>query len=163
MLDIGGPEFLIIIIAVLLLFGPRKLPEVARSIGKWMAHIRRAKEEFDRNIHGFNSEIQDAVDIDNRRAGKSDAPANAGTSQDHNAPPVPMPATEPTIDNDASPSVASDEPDLSEPETDHRNDAESHQRAKPQNPPITVRPAARSLARNQSTNSAANDQNGSAA
>jgi sec-independent protein translocase protein TatB len=39
-------ELLIISIAALLLFGPRKLPEMARILGKTMAELRRAANEF---------------------------------------------------------------------------------------------------------------------
>jgi sec-independent protein translocase protein TatA len=48
----GGIELviLLIIIAVLLLFGPQKLPELARGIGKALGEFRRGKMEVERQI-----------------------------------------------------------------------------------------------------------------
>jgi sec-independent protein translocase protein TatA len=48
----GGFELIIllIIIAVLLLFGPKKLPELARSIGRAWGELRRGKMEVERQI-----------------------------------------------------------------------------------------------------------------
>lgn len=44
--SIGGPELLLIFVLALLLFGPRKLPEIGRTIGKTVAEFRRATQEF---------------------------------------------------------------------------------------------------------------------
>ena len=51
-LGIGGFEWIIllIIIAILLLFGPQKLPELARSIGRAWGELRRGKMEVERQI-----------------------------------------------------------------------------------------------------------------
>lgn len=48
----GGFELIIllIIIAVLLLFGPQKLPELARSLGRAWGELRRGKIEVERQI-----------------------------------------------------------------------------------------------------------------
>jgi len=48
----GGFELIIllIIIAVLLLFGPQKLPELARSLGKAWGELRRGRMEVERQI-----------------------------------------------------------------------------------------------------------------
>ena len=40
--SIGGPELVVIFIVALLIFGPRKLPELGRMLGKGMAEFRRA-------------------------------------------------------------------------------------------------------------------------
>ncbi len=44
--SIGGPEILLIFILALLLFGPRKLPEIGRALGKTVAEFRKATAEF---------------------------------------------------------------------------------------------------------------------
>jgi len=49
-LFIGGPEILIILLFVLLLFGSKKIPEVARMLGKGMREFRRATEEIKREM-----------------------------------------------------------------------------------------------------------------
>ena len=41
MLDIGIPEMLVILVVVLLVFGPGKLPEVGRGVGRMMGEFRR--------------------------------------------------------------------------------------------------------------------------
>jgi Tat protein translocase TatB subunit len=44
-------EILVILVLALILFGPRKLPEIARTIGKFMAEFRRASSDFQTQIH----------------------------------------------------------------------------------------------------------------
>lgn len=44
-------EILVILLLALILFGPRKLPEIARTIGKFMAEFRRASSDFQTQIH----------------------------------------------------------------------------------------------------------------
>jgi sec-independent protein translocase protein TatA len=63
----GGFEWIIllIIIAVLLLFGPQKLPELARGIGKALGEFRRGKMEVERQISTELSEM-DARDVRTR-------------------------------------------------------------------------------------------------
>ncbi len=41
MFDIGFQELVIIFVIALLVFGPDKLPEVGRTLGKWLIEIRR--------------------------------------------------------------------------------------------------------------------------
>lgn len=44
--SIGGPEIFLIFILALLLFGPRKIPEIGRVLGKTVAEFRKATNEF---------------------------------------------------------------------------------------------------------------------
>jgi sec-independent protein translocase protein TatA len=44
--SIGGGEILMIAIVVLLLFGPRRLPEIARLIGRTSAYFQKAVQDF---------------------------------------------------------------------------------------------------------------------
>jgi len=55
---IGVPELILIFIVALVVFGPKKLPELGRSIGKAMAEFRRASNEIK---HSIEKEI-DQVD-----------------------------------------------------------------------------------------------------
>lgn len=61
MFDVGGGELLLIVIAILLLFGPEKLPELARSFGKGMSHLRKAQTEFQRNLNAMADEVDEIV------------------------------------------------------------------------------------------------------
>jgi TatA/E family protein of Tat protein translocase len=47
---IGGPEMIMIFVVILLLFGAKKLPELARGVGKSMGEFKKAREEFEREI-----------------------------------------------------------------------------------------------------------------
>jgi sec-independent protein translocase protein TatA len=50
-LVIPGPtEWLVILVIVLVLFGAKKLPELARSLGQGMNEFRKAREEFDKEL-----------------------------------------------------------------------------------------------------------------
>ena len=46
--SIGAPELLVILVVALIIFGPRKLPQLSRSLGKSLAEFRRASDEFKR-------------------------------------------------------------------------------------------------------------------
>lgn len=61
MFDVGGGELLLIVMAILLLFGPEKLPELARSFGKGMAQLRKAQTEFQRNMNAMADEVDELV------------------------------------------------------------------------------------------------------
>ncbi len=69
---IGGPELLIIFVVVLLVFGPRRLPEIARGIGKGVREFRKLGTEFQREMN-----ISDALERDIRASG-SDSPPSEG-------------------------------------------------------------------------------------
>ncbi len=52
--SLGGPEMLVIFFAILLLFGGKKIPELARGLGKGIREFNQAKasiqEELDQGI-----------------------------------------------------------------------------------------------------------------
>jgi len=45
-MNLGFPEMIFIFLVALLIFGPRKLPELGRQVGKAMAEFKRASNEF---------------------------------------------------------------------------------------------------------------------
>jgi len=45
-MNLGMPEMIFIFLIALLIFGPKKLPEIGRQIGKFMYEFRRASNEF---------------------------------------------------------------------------------------------------------------------
>jgi len=55
MLDIGIQELIVIFIVALLVFGPKKLPELGRTLGKTMAELKKAvsgvKEQMDSELY----------------------------------------------------------------------------------------------------------------
>ena len=58
MFGIGMPELLVILVIAIIFIGPRKLPDVARSLGRGMREFRRASEELKNTI---NLEAQDVT------------------------------------------------------------------------------------------------------
>jgi sec-independent protein translocase protein TatA len=50
MFDLGGGELLMILVGVLILFGPKKLPDLAQGLGKGLRQFRKAQQEFNDQI-----------------------------------------------------------------------------------------------------------------
>jgi sec-independent protein translocase protein TatA len=50
----AAPEWVFISILALVLFGPKKLPEIARGLGKALGELQKAKEDFHREITGVS-------------------------------------------------------------------------------------------------------------
>ncbi len=53
---LGPMEMGAILLVVLLLFGAKKIPELARGVGKGMGEFKKAKQEFDREIRAGEEE-----------------------------------------------------------------------------------------------------------
>lgn len=63
MFDIGGAEFLLIGLAILLLFGPKKIPEIMQSIGKGIRYFRQAQEDFKTQIRDISAEVEKQTNL----------------------------------------------------------------------------------------------------
>ncbi len=48
--NLGGPEILIIFLVVLFLFGSKKIPDLARGLGKTKGEFEKARREFEREL-----------------------------------------------------------------------------------------------------------------
>lgn len=58
MFGIGGQELIVIFLVLLLLFGAKKLPELARGVGKSMGEFKKAREDFEKEITRAENDVQ---------------------------------------------------------------------------------------------------------
>jgi sec-independent protein translocase protein TatA len=49
--NFGGPDLIIILLIILVLFGAKKLPELARGMGQAVKEFQKAKDEFSDELH----------------------------------------------------------------------------------------------------------------
>jgi len=76
MFGIGMPEMLLILAIALIVIGPKKLPDLARSLGRAMREFKKATNEFKETMHidselaevkkafnGINDDVKGAVDL----------------------------------------------------------------------------------------------------
>lgn len=63
-LNMGTPEILVIMFVVLLLFGGKKLPELARGLGRGIREFKDASEGVKREIHNNINNVNSAMDTD---------------------------------------------------------------------------------------------------
>jgi len=52
---LGGPEIIFIAIALILLFGAKKLPQLARGIGESLGEFKKARKEYDDTLEEKSS------------------------------------------------------------------------------------------------------------
>jgi sec-independent protein translocase protein TatA len=74
---ISGGEILIILLLVLLLFGPKKIPEIARAIGKGMNEIKKVQRDINTEINRYSRELENpakqvAEDLEGFKKGLND-------------------------------------------------------------------------------------------
>jgi sec-independent protein translocase protein TatA len=86
--SIGMPELIIIFVIALIIFGPRKLPELGRSLGKSLAEFKRASNEL-------KSTLEEEIRLEEQQQQRSAEAAK---------PAVPAPA--PTLHQDTPPPAA---------------------------------------------------------
>jgi sec-independent protein translocase protein TatA len=85
---IGFPEMLVILVVALIIFGPRKLPELGRSLGRSINEFKRASNEL-------RSTLDEEIRAEERKTAVPAAPA-ALTPAPPPQPPAPhLPATDP--------------------------------------------------------------------
>jgi TatA/E family protein of Tat protein translocase len=77
--SIGMPELIIIFVIALIIFGPRKLPELGRSLGKSLAEFKRASNEL-------KSTLEEEIRLEETRSALDEKKAAA--AQTATAPPA---------------------------------------------------------------------------
>ena len=66
-LDISTGEILLILIVAFLVFGPDKIPAIARKIGRGMNEVRRASDEIKREISKETNKLTNDLNIDDEK------------------------------------------------------------------------------------------------
>ncbi len=61
MFDVGGGELVLIILVILLMFGPKRIPELSRQVGKGLRHFRKAQEDLTQQIRDISAEAAEPV------------------------------------------------------------------------------------------------------
>ena len=90
---IGMPEMMIIAVIALIIFGPRKLPELGKSLGKSIAEFKRASNELKSTLE---EEIRTEELNDARKSAQ--IPPSASTAPSTPAPSAPEGETTPRAD-----------------------------------------------------------------
>jgi sec-independent protein translocase protein TatB len=105
MFGIGGWEMLLILVVALVVFGPKRLPELARSLGRGLAEFRRASTDLRKSFD---------LDLDSNRTPPPEPetlpPAQAGSPALTAAPNATSAASGPTAGPDAGESADRGEP-----------------------------------------------------
>jgi sec-independent protein translocase protein TatA len=108
--SIGMPELIIIFVIALIIFGPRKLPELGRTLGKSLSEFRRASNEL-------KSTLEEEIRLDEQRTSAPAIPPAPAQPAEQANPSTPVYETEqadsPAYDPepaDASASVQEPEP-----------------------------------------------------
>ena len=83
--SIGMPELIIIFVIALIIFGPRKLPELGRSLGKSLAEFKRASNEL-------KSTLEEEIRLEEQQQRRSRPP------RPQPARPQPPPTSQPHAD-----------------------------------------------------------------
>jgi sec-independent protein translocase protein TatA len=54
----SGPDLFVLFLIVLVLFGAKRLPELARGLGQGIKEFKKAKDEFDDELHKTTEEVK---------------------------------------------------------------------------------------------------------
>lgn len=67
-MSLGIPEIILIVVVVLLLFGAKRIPELARSLGKAQNEYKKAKEALKEEAEDLQKTVEKAADASARSA-----------------------------------------------------------------------------------------------
>ena len=85
LLNLGGPDLIWILLLILLLFGAKKLPELARGMGQAIKEFQKAKDEFTDELHKADqSKTAAKTTPPASTVPRIDAPAGSATQPDPN-------------------------------------------------------------------------------
>ena len=71
-MSIGIPEIILIVVVVLLLFGAKRIPELARSLGKAQNEYKKAKDALKEEAEDLQKTVEKVADASARSATEED-------------------------------------------------------------------------------------------
>ena len=83
-MNLGGPDLLVILLIILVLFGAKKLPELARGLGQAIKEFQKAKDEFTDELHKAGQSDTTKPAPPASTVARTDAPAATGARPDPN-------------------------------------------------------------------------------
>ena len=98
--SVGVPELIIIFTIALIIFGPRKLPELGKSLGKSLAEFKRASNELKSTLEEEIRLEEQRTSLEESKA-KAAAQAAAAATTEAAPPPVEEPVPARTADHSA--------------------------------------------------------------
>ena len=63
LLFIGGPEIIVVLLFIVMFFGSKKIPELAKGLGKAMREVKDASNEIKKEIRDSATSFKDDLDI----------------------------------------------------------------------------------------------------
>ncbi len=94
--SVGTGEWILLLVVILIVYGPKRLPEIARTLGEWLAKLHRAADLLREQLTDLETEsrsdVPDASQPDPKKPGAASTPID----------PLP-PATPPPESKERSP------------------------------------------------------------
>lgn len=80
-MSLGITEIILILVVVLVLFGGKKIPELARGLGKAQAEYKKAKEAIENEVSEFKAEVEKAATEETEKKAPAKKPAKKPTKK----------------------------------------------------------------------------------
>ena len=64
MFGLGVPELIVIFVLALIVFGPKKLPDLGKSIGRAMSEFKKAQQEFQESVQAEMRDVETKAELD---------------------------------------------------------------------------------------------------
>src|SRR6266480_1225970 len=98
-MNLAGPDLIIILLIILVLFGAKKLPELARGMGQAVKEFQKAKDEFSDELHKAGTDASKTTEA---------KPAAGAIPRNTDSAPVTGPATQADPQQNTTPGSQAD-------------------------------------------------------